>query len=188
MTTMNTVYHPSAQDVSPSGQVPRRRVYFSDSGVTLQQGQPLCYDEDASTKVALSVICPESSKGYNFAGIVTEDSAGKVGPCWIDIYMPQRGDVLDVLVYKPSSSGANVAVGDILIVSPSSATATSGHGYFSAWTMATIASTAAAGFGTAAIASIKSLLQDHGVLAWESVAKQTGDVAAARVLVRVKFL
>lgn len=68
---------------------------------TLQSGYALCYDTAASatatdekTRLGQAVLKPATAHLKAFAGIVHPSSAGKTGPCFVDIIVPRRGDII----------------------------------------------------------------------------------------------
>lgn len=94
----------------------RRRVFYTGTA-TLAAGQALCYQDDPSPTspdrvkgFPFDVQTPDAGNAKVFAGIVADTSVGRTGPCYIDIDVPRRGDILKVKVGR----GANIAVGDVL--------------------------------------------------------------------------
>jgi hypothetical protein len=86
----------------------KKRVYFEGS-TSLKEGQPLCYNFDTTDNIlnwsgsAISTTTAEGSQNEGkflrvevpgtgniqwFAGVVTQKDAGRTGPCWIDIIVP----------------------------------------------------------------------------------------------------
>lgn len=76
-----------------SEKIEKKAVYFTGTD-TLQEGYPLCYDADSGTAAdvdydrAVNVEKPASGNLEHFAGVVTEESAGTVGPAFITIHVP----------------------------------------------------------------------------------------------------
>lgn len=103
--------------VQYSGQpVLQSKLVFFIGTTTLRPGQALCLNDPAAgagTAVqgfGVDVVVPTSGTLKYFAGVVAESDAGKVGPCWVDIVIPQRGDTL----YVEVDGTTDVAVGDNL--------------------------------------------------------------------------
>ena len=82
----------------------------------LRLGQILCYQEDASesgdvkARLGHAVEAINSDNANFVAGFVTPSSAGLTGPCFVQIYQPQSGDVFDAEV----DGTTDIAVGDVL--------------------------------------------------------------------------
>jgi len=90
------------------------RVYFTGTE-TLAEGQPLCFQESPATASStkgfpFDVEVPNSANRAVFAGIVASSSVGVTGPAYIDIFVPQKGDVLQVLVSKAADVAAGVLI------------------------------------------------------------------------------
>ncbi len=80
-----------------------RRVYYTGSD-EMKAGYALCHDRDNITAIGVAgtalaaanasharhiyVEKPASGNLHNFAGLVATDSAGKTGPCWLNIVVP----------------------------------------------------------------------------------------------------
>jgi hypothetical protein len=68
---------------------------------TLQEGYALCYDQDATTdnadpklRLGSAVEKPATANLNAFAGLVAPQSAGKTGPCWVDVIVPTRNQIV----------------------------------------------------------------------------------------------
>ncbi len=79
-----------------------KAVYYSGTD-TLKEGYCLCYDVAATTtnadpklRLGTKVIKPATANLMAFAGVVTASSAGKTGPCWVDIIVPTKGEICNV--------------------------------------------------------------------------------------------
>lgn len=107
----------------------KQRVYYTESS-TIYEGMPVCYEFNSTTNVLgwskssstksftttegyqnegkfLRVEDPDSDNIMFFAGVVaTSDYAGKTGPRWIDIYIP-NGAIVPVRSYISSTVGVN---------------------------------------------------------------------------------
>lgn len=91
--------------------------YFYTGSLTLRSGQPMNFQESPATASStrgfpFDIELPNADNNLAFAGIVAESSDGVVGPAYVDIIVPQPGDVLQVRV----SNLAAIAVGDLLRV------------------------------------------------------------------------
>jgi hypothetical protein len=91
---MQVVYNQHEYDV--------RRAYFTGTD-TLRLGQPLCWQESPATASStkgfpFDVEIPNSGNIGNFAGVVGPSSVGFTGPGFIDVVIPRKGDILQVLV------------------------------------------------------------------------------------------
>jgi hypothetical protein len=69
---------------------------------TLQEGYLLCYDVAASPtdsiprqRLGQQVVKPATANLMAFAGVVTPESAGKTGPCFVDILVPRTGEFVN---------------------------------------------------------------------------------------------
>jgi hypothetical protein len=83
-------------------------VYYSGTD-TLSAGYALCYDQAASAtatdpkaRLGAQVVKPATANLSFFAGVVAESSAGRVGPCFVDIVVPMSGQI--VAAYCNSNS------------------------------------------------------------------------------------
>lgn len=92
------------------------RRYFVGT-TTLRKGQILHYQEDASKtdsdpklRLGSAVEAVNASNLKYFAGVVGEQDAGQVGPCFVTLQVPQSTDVVDVEV----DGTTDVAAGDLL--------------------------------------------------------------------------
>jgi len=107
----------------------KQRVYYTESS-TIYEGMPVCYEFNATTNVLgyskssaangtttaegyqnegkfLRVEDPDSDNIMFFAGVVaTNECAGKTGPRWLDIYIP-NGAIVPVRSYISSTVGIN---------------------------------------------------------------------------------
>lgn len=184
------------------------RAYFT-GGETLQQGQILCYQQDPATATTtgtpttthtaaskgfpFDVEMPNADNVQAFAGVVGESSIGKVGPCYIDVIVPQPGDILQVLV---NSTASDLAVGNLLDVDdniPTASSATSvstgsGNGglgnaaiYGASVTFASNATSAALSAVAAGVGAVRARLL-------ESLASVSASAAGARNLRWVQFI
>jgi hypothetical protein len=93
------------------------RRYFTGT-TTLRSGQVLCFDPsatktDADPKLRLgsAVQVISASNKLLPAGIVPDNEAGKVGPCFVELQEPQSGDMVDAEV----DGTTDVAAGDFLV-------------------------------------------------------------------------
>jgi hypothetical protein len=113
--------------------------FFFTGTATLQAGQPLCFKSTPTTgpvPTTVTVTSPNTSgwvKGFPFdvdlpsssttqgpsgnmrrvAGIVAPQSVGATGPCYIDVIVPRRNDILQVLV---GNLAADLTAGDLLML------------------------------------------------------------------------
>lgn len=92
------------------------RRYFSDATV-IRKGQILHYKQDATKtdadpklRLGSNVQAVTASNIKYLAGIVPDSEAGKLGPCFVELLVPQSADVLDVEV----DGTTDVAAGDLL--------------------------------------------------------------------------
>ena len=107
----------------------KQRVYYTESS-TIYEGMPVCYEFNATANVLgysksseangtttaegyqnegkfLRVEDPDSDNIMFFAGVVaTNECAGKTGPRWLDIYIP-NGAIVPVRSYISSTVGVN---------------------------------------------------------------------------------
>ncbi|NLX97602.1 MAG: hypothetical protein GXY83_15650 [Rhodopirellula sp.] len=101
----------------------KKRVYYTGSD-TLKTGYALCYDRDTGTASesdinrAINVEKPATANLNYFAGVVDAGSAGKTGPCYIDIVQPTGALVecftdqnCTILVTKLGPQNASYALG-----------------------------------------------------------------------------
>jgi len=158
------------------------RVYFTGTE-TLQLGQPLCFQESPATAsitkgFPFDVELPNSSNRLVFAGVVAPSSVGVTGPAYIDIIIPQKGDVIQVAV----SRAADVAVGALLKLNVDLDTTTAQG--VSAWDALAAATVV---FSTGTI-SAGAVIQELPALvaALESVASTSAN--NTKVLAWVRFL
>lgn len=86
--------------INGSQDVSVKTVYYAGTD-TVQEGYVLCYDQSASptatdekTRLGQQVLKPATANLKFVAGFVHPSSAGKVGPCFLDIVVPRRGDIL----------------------------------------------------------------------------------------------
>lgn len=86
--------------VNGSVEVNVKTVYYAGTD-TVQSGYALCYDTaataaatDEKTRLGQQVVKPATAHLKAFAGFVHPSSAGKTGPCFLDIYVPKRGDIV----------------------------------------------------------------------------------------------
>lgn len=102
-----------------SEKVSPRRVYYTGSD-TLLEGYCLCYDRDYGTAAAEEVARayrvekPDATNLKYFAGVVSDEDAGRTGPCWVTILEPQPcpGRLVNVYTNLNCTLGATLlAVG-----------------------------------------------------------------------------
>lgn len=93
------------------------RRYFVGT-TTLRKGQLLAYQEDASTsastapnlRLGTAVEALNTSNAAYIAGVVPDYEAGKVGPCYVELLVPEPGDVLQV----EADGSQDIAAGDAI--------------------------------------------------------------------------
>lgn len=75
-----------------------KTVWYAGTDV-LQEGYALCFDVAASAtdpivkqRLGQQVVKPATANLNAFAGLVDANSAGKTGPCFVDILVPRTGD------------------------------------------------------------------------------------------------
>ncbi len=216
---MNQVGQYSSRDYQIS------RFYFTGT-TKLQAGQALCFMQSpATTNTAtqprgfasavksfpFDVKIPDANNHGGattpsvFAGIVAESSVGFVGPGYVDVIVPQAGDIIQVA----TGQNADIALADILmwgnvvgtnattggtiglaysgaLGTVSSQLALSQLGAFAAYTfpVTSLADVSSANFIANVISGLK---QAPLVQALESLASSTASTSA-RALVWVKFL
>jgi hypothetical protein len=150
------------------------RVFFTDTA-TLQAGQPLCYQPvptGTTRGFAFDVQLPTAGNRLAFAGIVSPSFVGVTGPASIDIYIPQKGDLIQVLVGR----AADVPVGSVLLLNNAV-----GQGAWSAFAASTVATSVAQSV------TIQNMLEQPGLnVALESVPSTA--TVNARQLAWVRFL
>jgi len=89
----------SPQVTYRSEKLSTKMVYYT-GGDTLQEGYALCYDRDAGTAGeadgarAYQAEKPAAGNLKHFAGVVHPSSAGKTGPCWVKVIVPESRGVL----------------------------------------------------------------------------------------------
>lgn len=86
--------------INGSMEVQVKTVYYAGTD-TLQEGYVLCYDPTASptatderTRLGQQVLKPVTANLKFVAGFVHPSSAGKTGPCFVDIVVPRKGDIV----------------------------------------------------------------------------------------------
>lgn len=120
----------AGSNVQYAGSAPltRKKVYYNGA-TALAKNQPLCYVEDASLLSTLQtaeaaapgsqnfglargvlVETPATASIPFFAGVLVDGYEGKSGGVWVEIYVGQTGDVVDVRV----EGTTDIAVGDHL--------------------------------------------------------------------------
>lgn len=104
----------SYNDVSENIRIVRR--YFTGL-TTLRANQVLglsttasATDADPKLRLGYAVTVLTSSNLKMPGGIVVPSSAGKVGPCYVDVYLPASGDVF----LAETDGTADIAAGDSL--------------------------------------------------------------------------
>lgn len=167
--------------------------YYFTGDITLQAGQPLCFQPTpaSSTKgFPFDVELPGASNLLAFAGIVHPSSAGVVGPAFIDVIVPQSGDILQVFV--GINNNTTVSVGDLLQMNSlfgSNSTATSGRGAFWRATDAYGASvTFASNATSAALSALAAGLAAVRCRALESQVSTDSSANRSRSLKWVQFI
>lgn len=163
-----------------------RRMFYNGTA-TLAEGQILCFQDNPATTATdrakgfpFDVQTPDSSNALVFAGILAENSIGKVGPCYIDVVVPNAGDILKVKVGRNIS----IAVGDVLRLASVTGTVAS-LSTLGAFEHLSTALTSSTDYAVAPI--IANTKIEPLVRALESVAASTSD-ASLTSLVYVKFL
>ena len=167
--------------------------YYTGSQ-TMAQGQVLCYQESPATAsvtkgFGMDVEIPNTTNEAYFCGVVAPTSEGETGPAYIDVIIPKKKDMIQVLC----SDIRAIAVGDVLMLDEDvpSATQTNGEGGLAAITLdvGTISVSAAQSVILAA-ATAQMIAMQKVVLAkaMQSLASCTGTAARARTLKWVQFL
>ncbi len=77
-----------------------RTLWYSGTD-TLREGYVLAYKNDATLtdadpklRLGSNVVKPATANLKLFAGIVAESSDGKTGPCFVDVIVPRKHDIL----------------------------------------------------------------------------------------------
>lgn len=159
------------------------RRYFTGTD-TIVAGQPFCYQESPATGSStkgfpFDVEIPNTANQRVFAGIAAPSAVGITGPDYIDIIVPQPGDILQVMV----SNGAALSVGDVLSLDWDVPTSSLTElGAFNALTNITATGSVA---GTVLQPLIGDIVADAHV---QMLASQASSAVAARVLHWVKFV
>lgn len=94
-----------------------KMVWFQGT-TQLRDGQALCYQEllsDITKGLGIDVEVPNAQNINYFAGWV-QKVPGTVGPCWVRIITPRRGDVLQIEV----DGTTDIAVDDKLTIQSTS--------------------------------------------------------------------
>lgn len=163
-----------------------RRVFYNGTA-TLAEGQILCFQDNPATTATdrskgfpFDVQTPDSGNAKVFAGILAENSIGKVGPCFINIIAPLPGDVLKVKAGRQ----ADAAVGDVLRLNYITGTVSSLStlGAFEHFSTAVVSSTDMSVAQQVALVKVEPLVR---VL--ESVASTTSD-SSLTSLIFVRFM
>lgn len=106
------------------------KVVYYNGTATLKAGEIVCYDDsDTTAPVTLpagslttpptSAILPRNLRGrqvvdpttanlYAVAGVVSPESSGVVGPGWINLIQPRRGDVVSIYNNVNCTAGTTV--------------------------------------------------------------------------------
>lgn len=95
----------------------RRKWYTGTS--TLKAGQVLCFDLDDTSSPTSDADPTRTARGQTVtdpvtanlaavAGLVAEGAGGVTGPCWVDIIMPHKGDVVEI--YTSANCTKNTTV------------------------------------------------------------------------------
>jgi hypothetical protein len=110
--------------------------YYFTGATTLIAGQPLVLQTNPATSFAstkgfpFDVQCPDANTVGGFVGIVHPESVGFVGPGYISVIVPKKGDILQVLCASTAvdQSIDNVLQLDNAIPTASSTNTTGGSG------------------------------------------------------------
>lgn len=89
-------------NATPTSKV--KTVWYAGADV-LQKGYALAYDvaatvaaTDPKTRLGNQVVKPATANLFAFAGLVADGSAGKQGPCFVDIIEPEPGAFADAFM------------------------------------------------------------------------------------------
>lgn len=170
------------------------KAYITTSGVTLLKGQPLCYQtvpESSTLGYGYDVQIPSSTNEGFLAGIVAPWEVGVQTPAAVDMLVPYRGFLAEVLL----SNLVQVAIGDVLklnydVPTSTAVVATAGGGGLEKLTLdpGTIATSQAGSVAlSAADANILAAIGVNVAKAMETLASATAAGVRTRTLKWVYF-
>lgn len=180
----------------------KQRVYYEGTS-TIYEGMPVCYNQDTTTNIlgysksssAIGTTTAEGSQNEGkflrvenpatanlawFAGVVaTSEYAGKTGPRWLDIYIP-NGAIVPVRSYISSTVATNALAimnGQQYLGNPNAGT-TNGAARYVAVAMETVDRSSTAGLCLAKLCPDQFMYQSYGSTKLIFATGGTVDVAA----------